>query len=124
MNYIYSQSKGELCLSDGEIVGWCYAGIGAGKNNPSMQDIHAKGPLPRGWYTIGEPFDSPTHGPISFKLKPDEENEMFGRDEFMIHPDSIKHPGMASLGCIVAPRNTREYIAHNIKIQDRLQVIE
>lgn len=122
--YIYQQSNGELSLSDGEIIGWCYAGIGVGKNNPSLENQHACGPLPRGWYTIGKPYDSPTHGPITFDLTPDKENEMFGRDEFKIHPDSIKHPGLASLGCIVTPHPTREYIANQIKTQNRLQVIE
>jgi len=43
-------------------------------------------------------------------LSPHPDNEMFGRGSFRIHGDSIKNPGTASHGCIIAPRSVREKI--------------
>jgi len=34
----------------------------------------------------------------------------FGRDGFLIHGDSVRHPGDASEGCIILPRRFRERI--------------
>jgi len=36
---------------------------------------------------------------------------MFGRSNFLIHGDSVVHPGTASEGCIIAARYIREDIA-------------
>ncbi len=87
-----------------------YSGKGAGKNNPLLQEIHNVGPIPEGTYTIGVPHDSHTHGPFAIPLIPDGANEMFGRAGFLIHGDSIEHPGAASEGCIIMPRSVRERI--------------
>ena len=51
------------------------------------------------------------HGPFVLRLTPAPTNEMFGRDGFLIHGDSIEHPGSASHGCIILPRAIREAIA-------------
>jgi hypothetical protein len=82
-----------------------------GKNKPNMQEIPDVGPLPCGYYTItGPPFDDPKHGPFVLRLVPDPTNQMFGRSGFLIHGDSIEHPGAASEGCIILPRNVRQRI--------------
>jgi hypothetical protein len=91
-------------------VGNAYAGKGDGKNNPGMEDVANTGPLPKGDYSISNPFKHPKTGEYTLRLTPDKANEMYGRDGFLIHGDSTKHPGQASEGCIVTPKPNREAI--------------
>lgn len=107
--WTYEQSTGRLS-HDGTIVGTGYSGAGDGKNNPSMQNVVGVGPIPCGLYVIGEPFNSTDHGPFAMHLYPDAENEMFGREGFLMHGDSIQHPGNASEGCIIMPREVRTQV--------------
>jgi len=72
-----------------------------------MENIKMVGPLPKGIYYIGEPYDSPYIGPFTLPLTPDSSNEMYGRSDFKIHGDSISEPGTASNGCIVLSRDIR-----------------
>lgn len=109
MTWRYEQETGQLS-QNGVDVAIGYSGAGNGKNNPSMQDVKKIGPIPCGGYTIGEPHNTPTHGPYVLRLTPDTNNEMFGRDGFLIHGDSKEHPGQASEGCIIVPRAIREQI--------------
>ena len=44
-------------------------------------------------------------------LTPAPDTNTFGRDSFLIHGDSSEHPGAASRGCIILPRNIRDQIA-------------
>lgn len=121
VNFTWSQSYGDISDPGGEVWGSGYSGFGAGKNNPAMQNIHNVGPIPQGWYTIGDPYNSEKLGPFVMDLIQDPENEMFDRDEFRMHGDSISHPGSASEGCIVLDPVTRHKVAASgIK---RLQVI-
>jgi hypothetical protein len=95
---------------DWEHEGWGYSGAGEGKNAPAMQSVHNVGPIPVGLYDIGDPVNTPRHGPFVLPLTPHAENEMFGRSEFLIHGDSIEHPGTASEGCIILNRIVRNTI--------------
>lgn len=106
----YYQQTGELKLASGQLLYMCYSGHGEGKNNPDMQHIKRVGPIPKGKYIIGPVYDSSRTGPYTIKLTPYDDNEMFGRSAFRIHGDSIKQPGTASTGCIIAPRHIRESI--------------
>jgi hypothetical protein len=108
--WTYEQSTGKLYHFN-ELVGMGYSGHLDGKNNPAAQNEPDTGPLPEGTYTIGPSFDSPTHGPVAMRLTPDPENQMFGRAGFLMHGDSIIHPGMASLGCIIQMRAVREAVS-------------
>jgi hypothetical protein len=110
MAWIYEQSTGKLFNPFGALVGTGYSGGGIdphnletikGKNNPAMQDVHKVGPIPCGTYTICAPVNSHTHGEYAMGLTPDVGNETFGRDHFLMHGDSIPHPGFASEGCII-----------------------
>ena len=109
----YSQSLGTLVIVDRDgketlLATGCWAGIGQGKNNPDMQHVSNTGPLPRGWYTIGDPEDAST-GPYSLRLTPVPGTDMFGRSHFLIH-GAAKDPaqrGNESHGCIIAPRAVR-----------------
>ena len=53
------------------------------------------------------PIDSFTHGAYAIPLIPDPDNQMFGRDHFLCHGDSLVEPGSASEGCIIMPHQTR-----------------
>ena len=109
--YFYSQEDGRL-VHDFELpLGYGYSGHGEGKNNPALQHVPDVGPIPVGDYTIEPAINSPTHGPVAMPLSPDHANDMYGRGGFLIHGDSLEHPGEASLGCIIMPRNVRDIVS-------------
>lgn len=128
----YSQSDGVLEDSK-DVLGVGFAGNDSrpgvnpdhihGYNNPDAQQVHNIGPLPRGFYTIGDPITHPHLGPLAFPLMPDASNEMFGRSDFWIHGASPKDPLNSSEGCIVMAHSIRlalaEIVAHGF---NRLQV--
>lgn len=118
--WIYQQSTGKLLDPKGLVVGFGYSGKGVSKNNPEDQTLHNAGPIPEGYYKIGSPHDTVTHGPFVLPLEPDPGNKMFGRSAFLIHGDSVVHPGTASEGCIILPRPVREDIAKSL---DRLLAV-
>lgn len=105
----YRISTGEL-TRESVSLGAGYSGQPDCKNDPAKCDQHDKGPIPPGHYTIGEPHDTETHGPFVLPLTPDSANEMYGRSGFLIHGDSVSHPGTASHGCIILPRAVRETV--------------
>lgn len=107
--WVYEQSTGRLSLN-GNLAGTGYSGNGAGKNNPQMQSVANVGPIPCGVYAIGAPFNSIKHGPFAMPLSPDPTNAMFKRSGFMLHGDSIEHPGCASEGCIIMPLGVRHAV--------------
>jgi len=108
--WIYKQSTGELFRDDQRIASG-YSGAGEGKNNPAMQEIHDKGPIPAGTYEIGTPRDTETHGPHVMPLTPIAGTNTFNRDGFLIHGDSIAAPGTASHGCIILGKDIRNMIS-------------
>ncbi len=75
-----------------------------GRNNPGKQFVPNVGPIPRGWYTIGPPFDrKPKKGrsPLKYMLPlmPDPGNDMGPRDDFAMHDGDLrKNP---SHGCLI-----------------------
>jgi hypothetical protein len=44
------------------------------------------------------------------RLEPEPDTDTFGRAGFLMHGDSGAHPGEASEGCIIMPRNVREAV--------------
>lgn len=119
--WTYEQSTGVLKLGD-KLVSVGYSGFGDGRNNPDKQSVPNIGPIPTGFYHIGEPecVDTPgPHGPYVLRLSPEPGTVLLGRDGFLIHGDNQTHT--ASHGCIILARVVRERIA---KSGDRhLQVI-
>jgi type VI secretion system (T6SS) effector TldE1-like protein len=109
--WIFDQSNGELRLN-GILLGTGYSGHDLGKNNPAMQNDPGLGPIPAGFWDInGPPQDTKTHGPCTLRLEPRRGTETFGRAGFLIHGDSLEHPGQGSQGCIaLSPRQKRSYI--------------
>lgn len=120
--WTYHQTTGEL-FHDDKLIGTGYSGRNEGKNNFSLQNVHGIGPLCRGWYTIEDLIHDGGHlGPDVVFLKPDAENEMFGRSGFFMHGDSIANPGSASDGCIIQGHAVRILVSES---EDRrLTVIE
>lgn len=100
----YSQKSGKITAPDGRAIAAGWAGHGAGKNNPAMQDRVALGPLPQGIYVVGPWHDHPRLGRMVAELT-QIEGETFGRSAFFIHGASrdAKRFGEESLGCIVVP---------------------
>jgi len=118
--WTYNQSNGTFSR-DGQVAGQGYSGFGVGKNNPSLQNLADIGPIPQGVYEIGPPQDTATHGPHVMALTPADETDTFGRGGFLIHGDSVEHPGIASHGCIILPRDLRDAISSSGDTQ--LQVV-
>lgn len=107
--WVWDQSAGTLSR-DGARVATGYSGRDLGKNNPAMQAAVAVGPVPRGMWAIGAPYDSANVGPYALPLSPMAGTDPLGRSAFRIHGDSIRAPGTASHGCIILPRAIRERI--------------
>jgi hypothetical protein len=105
--WTYEQNSGRLS-KDGILLATGYSGAGDGKNNPAKQNLHNIGPIPQGlWEICGPPIDTPAHGPYVLRLEPAPDTVTYGRTGFLMHGDSIEHPGTASEGCIILDRVTR-----------------
>jgi hypothetical protein len=113
----YDQPTGTLATDFPRRVFVGYSGHGLGKNNPALQSLPRVGPVPQGTYAVSNPFTHPEKGRLCFRLVPMSGNHMFGRSGFLIHGDSIRHPGDASEGCIILPLAAREYLAfHKLSV--------
>jgi RHS repeat-associated protein len=118
----YQQSTGILALKvDNTVVQPVkggYAGHGQGLNDPDSQSVGETedkadaGPLPQGNYTIGPLFNNiGSTGNNSMRLAPDSANEMFGRDNFLLHGPHPNDHMDSSEGCPVLPLSTRQAVA-------------
>lgn len=107
--WTYRQATGEILDGD-TVVGHGYSGKGEAKDQPDLDCIRGRGPIPRGTWRIGPAFHSALHGPVCLPLAP-VKVELHGRSGFLIHGDSLTRPGDASEGCIVLPHEVRERIA-------------
>ena len=111
MTWTYQQTTGIL-RHDGVLISKeGYSGAKEEQFQHDKQNVEDKGPIPVGKYTlVGGPFKHPTTGLYTIILSPDPKNEMFGRHGFMLHGDSKDHPGEASHGCIVFPKDIRQKV--------------
>ncbi|WP_267253478.1 tlde1 domain-containing protein [Noviherbaspirillum malthae] len=75
-----------------------------------MEQVRNIGPIPRGHYRIGRPYQSESKGPHVMNLDPGG-HAAHGRTLFRIHGDSRMSPGTASEGCIILPRHVRAQIS-------------
>jgi len=124
MGWTYHQQTGLLTFNGQLVYGHGYSGLGSlGKNNPAAEHIHGVGPIPRGLYRIGKPYDDPsqhdpatkkvTHhglGPHVMEFLPDG-HHAHGRTLFRIHGDNKNHN--ASHGCIILPPDVRRRISQS-----------
>ena len=119
--WIYQQSTGILFDPEGKKCCRGYSGRGEGKNNPKMDHVKSVGPIPKGDWVIGLPYNSQRIGRYALPLYQHGHNSK-GRNYFRIHGDSISNPGEASKGCMIHPLTIRKLIHQsNCKL---LKVIE
>jgi len=109
MAWIYEQASGRFTDPTGLLQGKGYSGQPPHRNDPDSQFIHDLGPIPCGrWQAVELIPESHKHGPFVIRLEPYADTNTFGRSGFLIHGDSIPHPGFASEGCIILSRDVRE----------------
>lgn len=114
--WFYSQRSG--ILSQGTLAGSVcvgkegYSGRGVARDKPEFEAFHNAGPIPTGRYRIGMATTHPHKGSVVMSLTPLGHNAR-GRTGFLIHADSIKHPGEASEGCIILDAEQRKKIAQS-----------
>jgi hypothetical protein len=121
----YGQSTGDLFDPHGRFVGTGYSGAGRtlkeGRNNPKMEDVPNKGPIPRGLYRIGPARTHPRLGPLAMPLTPIG-HDCHGRSGFFIHGDNTA--GDASHGCVILGRPFRVAIDASRVDAGQLEVVE
>ena len=125
--WIYEIVNGRLSR-DNALLTSGYSGASGSVNDPTKTNLGFVGPIPEGQYTMAQPVDTEEHGPYAIALIPDPANQMFGRYGFMMHGDSLQHPGQASDGCIIIARFAREYCwnseDHQLKVVAILPIAE
>ena len=109
MTWQYMVSSGTL-YHDGAKIARGYSGHPPHTNVPGDEAKKDLGPIPRGYWSIGAPYDSALLGKFVLTLAPKPETDTFGRDAFRIHGDSKSQPGYASHGCIILDRSTRQVV--------------
>ena len=113
MTLVYSQSKGTLAYApegkDPRILARGYSGHPPYVNDPEAQALKARGPIPRGRYRVGNPWDHVRLGPVVFFLEPLDPGMMFGRSGFLIHGDNKYGNRTGSHGCIIMPGSSRDH---------------
>lgn len=112
-HWLYNQRTGQLRDPDGNLDSVRgYSGRpDEYRNNPAMEGVRDKGPIPAGMWRIDDavPQDRPKTGAYSIRIYPDG-HDARGRTMFFIHGDSKEHPGDASEGCPIFTRQQRERI--------------
>lgn len=122
MAWTFEQSTGIMYDPSGAELARGYSGAPGFIDDPADQSMPDEGPIPQGKYSIGPEFDGAETGPDSLPLTPDPANQEFGRGGFLIHGDSIAHPGCGSKGCIVLPPTARALITGST--DKELQVVD
>jgi hypothetical protein len=111
MTWRYDQSTGDL-FHDDTFIGTGYSGAGRtlaeGRNNPAMEAVRMKGPIPAGQWLVGPAGTNAQTGPVSMDLTP-VGHDAHGRTAFLIHGDNSANN--ASEGCIIMARGIRDEIA-------------
>lgn len=110
MSWRYDQRHGDLFHNE-LYIATGYSGFPPHTNRPDDEAVKGLGPIPKGKYFIGRPYDSPNVGPFALPLEAMPETVTFGRGDLRIHGDSRIHPGAASHGCIILSPGIRHQIA-------------
>lgn len=121
MTWVYKVSSHKFYLNGTYKFDGLYSGRPGFMNDSANECISGKGPLPRGTYTIGPAFSHPKTKALTMRLKPFIENQMCGRDGFMIHGNNAAHPTEASDGCIILGISHRKEINDS---SDKILVVE
>jgi hypothetical protein len=108
LSWLFQIVRGRILKPNGQLHCAAYSGAPGFIDNPQFECFKNLGPICEGVYDMVAMVDDPEHGPDCIILKPRFGNMMYGRDGFMWHGDSKKHPGCASLGCVVSIRLARD----------------
>lgn len=103
--WTYQISTGKMSRNGATFTG--YSGAPEYKNKADAVSIVASGPIPPGDWSMTDMRLSKNTGPYSIVLEPSPATNVYGRSAFRIHGDSAEHPGQASHGCIIMPRDAR-----------------
>ena len=107
MAWVYYINSGELWQGS-EIVARGYSGRRPFLNMAAATDRIGLGPIPIGYWTIGNGVDHPNLGPLSIALYPI--TYKGPRSAFFIHGDNAKRDQSASRGCIILDRRIRDML--------------
>lgn len=110
MAWTYEIPTGRMLDASGGLACVGYSGAPDAKNDPAFCPVRDVGPIPAGSWIVGSPRDSAEHGPYCLPLTPAFGTETYGRDGFLIHGESLSHPGAASKGCVIVPHAVRQRI--------------
>ncbi len=109
--WIYALKEHTLFRDGVEISSALYSGYPPYVNLPDYTHLKDLGPIPAGDYVIGNAYEDAHRGKLVMGLSPSDKNHMYGRGGFAIHGDSVRKPGLASHGCIIANNPTRSMIS-------------
>lgn len=117
LRFRYNSASGAFFLADSQngraLVGHGYSGAAGFANKQSEEAKVAKGPIPRGMWRLGAAFRHVRLGEVAIPIHPLEGTNTFGRTAFYIHGDNRAANGTASSGCIILPRDARDFIARS-----------
>lgn len=97
-------------------VGQGYSGDAEHQNQLASVSLKSQGPIPPGVYLVGPARDlqGGPHGPFVIPLQPLSINEMYNRNDFLMHggkaSDEPGKPGTGSEGCICTSLQNRQKV--------------
>jgi RHS repeat-associated protein len=106
---VYNRGNKQLILADASrksapIIVNVFSGTEEAKDQPQLESVPDKGPIPKGRYEILEHTVQNWYRLDRLDSKPrnDKDDDLYGRGAFRLHP------GTLSLGCITIPNNTEK----------------
>jgi RHS repeat-associated protein len=122
---VYDRGNKELLLVDGSrrsttVTVNVFSGTGEAKDQPQLESVADKGPIPKGRYEILEHTVQDWYRLDRLDSKPrnDKDDDLYGRGAFRLHP------GTRSLGCITIPSDTKKGEEDWSKIKNMLDRTE
>jgi hypothetical protein len=112
MQFKYEQSTGRLYGQKMNYLATGYSGHGDGLNNTQMEGVKMVGPIPRGEYKIGLPYNSAKCGKFCLPLTP-VGHDALKRTALLAHGDNKNKNKTASNGCIILPYAIRVILSQS-----------
>ncbi len=114
--YTYMQCSGKVYDPEGNLMGAGYSGKGLGLNNPKMEHVPNIGPIPAGFYRVGNVIHNAGNmGKYVLPLTPEGSTvntlSALVRGGFYWHGENPATPLNSSKGCIVSLLVLRQQIS-------------
>ena len=132
-DFVYQQSTGQLALGYANVASSdlvvhhriviCtgYAGRGEHINSPAAEHLVGQGPPPRGIYALESARTHRDLGPFAIPFRwidyTNGKGIPGGRSGFYFHGDNARGDRTASSGCIIVPREIRQFIEWQRKLR-------